>query len=214
MTLHHKQPPHHSTIEESTSPAYGARLAQLARDLPACAACLLPPASACPDCVHHTDRSLIACVRDLSGRMEIKHGRTEMLGFLAVFAISHQGGRRYAGLPLQSPPRKTSSQASPLCAGRLCFASLETVATAGCPKINGLTFLPETGVGLRCVDRRWRHRPRLVGCRRSCCCHDTASRQLATVASSAALAVARVPAPALSLCLYARTPSSWAAVLC
>ena len=87
-------------------------------------ACLLPPTLICKCLcpVHH--RTLIVCTT-LSGRLEIKHGRAAMLGFLHVIAL--KAGVVMPGYLSTSADLKFSD----VPVG--CFASLEAVPTAGAP---------------------------------------------------------------------------------
>ena len=95
----------------------------------------------------------------LSGRLEIKHGRTVMPGFLLVFALVC--GRRRAGLYLST---SQGLKVSNVPVG--CFASLEAVPTTGWLEITVLTGLPETGLASKAQTDNAegggrRHRPRL-----------------------------------------------------
>ena len=95
----------------------------------------------------------------LSGRLEIKHGRTVMPGFLLVFARVCR--RRRAGLYLST---SQGLKVSNVPVG--CFASLEAVPTTGWLEITVLTGLPETGLASKAQTDNAegggrRHRPRL-----------------------------------------------------
>ena len=126
-----------------------------ARLLPAACACCSDanPCKCLP--VHH--RSLIVCTT-LSGRLEIKHGRAAMLGFLHVIAL--KAGVVMPGYLSTSADLKFSD----VPVG--CFASLEAVPTTGWLEITVLTGLPETGLASKAQTDNAegggrRHRPRL-----------------------------------------------------